>query len=111
MQNLNQYYEDCPAFRKQLIIFGRLGYNVNLIFIRIKAGQNISIRTDASNGLKGLFALSDVTDIFSSPWHPPYNCPKHHSNRGCILLCFKFNGHVMIRGFDSIQASVHHGAH
>ena len=47
MQNLNQDYEDSSAFRKQLIIFGRLGCNVNLIFIRIKAGQNTSIRTDA----------------------------------------------------------------
>ena len=45
MQNLNQDYEDCPAFRKQLTIFGRLGYNVNLIFNRIKAGQTTSIRT------------------------------------------------------------------
>ena len=47
VQNLNQDYEDSSAFRKLLIIFGRLGYNVNLIFIRIKAGQNTSIRTDA----------------------------------------------------------------
>ena len=51
MQNLNQDYEDCPAFRKQLTIFGRLGYNVNLIFNRIKAGQTTSIRTNRTNRL------------------------------------------------------------
>ena len=51
MQNLNQDYEDCPAFRRQLIIFGRLEYNVNLIFNRIKAGQNTSIRTNRTNRL------------------------------------------------------------
>ena len=56
MQNLNQDYEDCPAFRKQLTIFGRLGYNVNLIFNRIKAGQTTSIRTNRTSRLWGAFA-------------------------------------------------------
>ena len=51
MQNLNQDYEDCSAFRKQLTIFGRLGYNVNLIFNRIKAGQTTSIRTNRTSRL------------------------------------------------------------
>ena len=57
MQNLNQDYEDCSAFRKQLTIFGRLGYNVNLIFNRIKAGQTTSIRTNRTSRLKGFYGL------------------------------------------------------
>ena len=37
LNNLNQYYEDCSTFRKELTIFGSLVYHVNLIFDRIKA--------------------------------------------------------------------------
>ena len=37
LNNLNQYYEDCSTFRKELTIFGSLVYHVNLIFDKMKA--------------------------------------------------------------------------